>query len=616
MNAHDPGDPASWPVTGARSVAALWRNRIRMSPNAPAFARRVGADWQRITWFEADARVRRIAAGLIARGVPQGARVAILCHTRVEWIYVDFAILCAGAATSTIYPSSPADDAVYILHDADCWGVFVEDAEQFAKLRAGGARTEQVFVVDPAGLGDTDEGWVSLEALEREGAAHLDAEPGAVDARIDALGPDDLATLIYTSGTTGRPKGVVLPHDCWLYQAEAVRRSTETRDGDEQYLFLPLAHSFGKICELIAVELGVPTAVDGNIDGVLSGLQTVRPTVMAAVPRVFEKIFNRVVTEAKKAGGRKYAVFRWALATGDRKIRLDHAGERVPLGLRLQFRLADRLVFRRLRDALGGRIRTFVSGGAPLSPEIGRFFQAAGMSVCEGYGLTETAAGAVANRPGDLRFGTVGRAFPGCELRIADTGEVLLRGRNRMRGYWNRPEDTAAAIDADGWLHTGDIGAVDADGRLTITGRIKDLIITSGGKNIAPSDAEFAVKAESTLVGEIVTLGDRRPFCVALVWLDPDAAAAFGRELGLTDLSYPALAADDRVCGEVRAAVERVNASLPSYATIKRVHVVPDAPISQESGLLTPSMKVKRAVVAERFAAVIDGFYAGTVATV
>lgn len=581
-------------------MADLWRHRVAQTPAAEAFQFRGGGGrWESMTWREADARVRRIAGGLLALGVPKGARIAILCRTRIEWILIDFAIQSVGAATSTIYPSSPAADAVYILKDAGCWAVFVEDAAQLAKV--AGTDTERVILVD--GIAPT--GVQTLLALEEAGARYLDQDPGAVDARIAEIGPEDLSTLIYTSGTTGPPKGVVLPHDCWLYQAEVITGSVghHLRPGDVQYLFLPLSHAFGRVCELIAVHLGVPTAVDGDTEAILAGLAHTRPTIMAAVPRVFEKIHARIVSRVQQGGPRRVRIFEWASSVGDRVVRRREAGERLGLRLAAQFVIADRLVFRRLRDALGGRIRAFVSGGAPLAPEIARFFRAAGMTILEGYGMTETSAGAFANTLDDLRFGTVGRPFPGCEVKIAPDGEVWMRGRNIMRGYWNRPEATAETLDADGWLHSGDLGRLE-DGRLVISGRKKDLIITSGGKNIGPQEIENQIKARCPLIAEIVMHGDRRSYCTALVWLDPETARAENPGLDLA-----AIAALPAVYDRVWSVVQAVNATLPPYATIKRIHLVGEE-LTQESGLLTPSLKVKRNVVGERFRPILDRLYA------
>lgn len=592
-------------MSAPRSLAELWRHRIRSTPDGVAFLfRDPGGHWLSMSWREADARVRRIAAGLLALDVPEGARIAILCRTRVEWILVDFAIQCAGAATSTIYPSSTPAECAWILHDADCWAVFVEDAEQLAKIRTGGARTERVVLID----GVAPSGVTALDALETSGGRHLDHHPTAVDDRIARIGPEDLSTLIYTSGTTGPPKGVILPHDCWLYQAEAITGSIghHLRPDDLQYLFLPLSHAFGRVCELIAVHLGVPTAVDGDTDRILAGLAHTRPTLMAAVPRVFEKIHGRMLARVQAGSARRARIFRWAAETGDARVRREEAGEGIGFGLAARHAIADRLVFRRLRDALGGRVRAFVSGGAPLAPEISRFFRAAGMTILEGYGLTETSAGAFANTLDDFRFGTVGRAFPGSEVRIADDGEVWMRGRHVMRGYWNRPEATAEALDADGWLRSGDLGRLE-DGRLVITGRKKDLIITSGGKNIGPQEIEARIKARCPLVAEIVMHGDRRPYCTALVWLDPEMAGAAHPGAELAQVArLPA------VYDEIWAAVCAVNETLPPYATIKRIALLGEE-ITQASGLLTPSLKVKRSAVAERHGPILDRLYEETI---
>jgi long-chain acyl-CoA synthetase len=566
------------------TVAHAWRERVRRSPAGIGYHHRVGSDWQTATWRECDERVRRIAGALLARGLQPGDRVAILGRTRLDWVLVALGIQCVGAAVSTIYPSSTPSECLHVLRDAGCALAIVEDASQLAKLADW----------DGAKLGFAD-----LAALEDQGARWLDHHPAAIDERIDAIRPEDLATVIYTSGTTGPPKGVCLTHDCWAFQFGVAREALmpEVQGDDLQLLFLPLAHSFGLACVLGAMALGVPTALEPDIDQLLSAIQQVRPTMLPAVPRVFEKIHHRIVARAKDAGPRRYAVFAWASDVAERVSALEEAGGRIGLRLRAQRRIADRLVFRRLRDALGGRIRVMGSGGAPLSPEIGRFFRGAGIQVVEGYGLTETSAAAVVNRPDDFRFGTVGRPVPGCELKLGPPegdadGEILLRGRNVMRGYWNAPEATAAVLDADGWFHTGDLGRLDADGRLMVTGRKKDLIITSGGKNVAPSDIEGQIKARCPEVGEIVMLGDRRPYCVALVWPDPEAVGADGLEQRIWDV------------------VQQVNATLPSYATIKQIAVLPE-PLTPDSGLLTPSLKVKRAAVARRHADRLDRLYAG-----
>ncbi|HHO52836.1 MAG TPA: long-chain fatty acid--CoA ligase, partial [Deltaproteobacteria bacterium] len=458
--------------------------------------------------------------------------------------------------------------------------------------------------------GDLPEGARSLDELERSGAAWLDRHPEAVDARIDSLGPGDLATLIHTSGTTGPPKGVMLVHDNWMFQAEALAAdlATHLRPGDKQYLFLPLAHAFGKLCELIAVVAGVPTALEGDLDILSEGLQHTQPSLVAAVPRVFEKIHLRIEARAVAAGSGRHQLFTWAVGVGERAAQRRLAGQ--PLGRRLALELAaaDRLVLRRLRSALGGRIRAFVSGGAPLSPELARFFYAAGMTILEGYGMTETSAGATANRLDDLAFGTVGRPLPGCEVRIGADGEILIRGRNVMRGYWGRPEATAAALEPDGWLHTGDLGHLDDAGRLHITGRIKDLIITAGGKNIAPQGLEHRLKAACPLLSEVVVVGDGRPCCVALAWIDEEAAAAWAGAHGLSARTHAELSTQPEVQALIQGYVERLNHRVAPHERLKRIHLV-DHPITEVQALITPSLKVRRAAVVERYAVEIEALY-------
>lgn len=581
------------------TLPRMWRDRVRATPTSEAFRHRADAQsWVSVTWRQADDRVRTLAAGLLARGVQPGDRVAIWCRTRVEWVLLLQAIAAAGAVVTTIYPSSLASEARYILDDAGCRWAFVERTDHAEAL---GGWPGEVIGVD------------ALGELEDLGARALDADPGAVDRAIDAVRADALATLIYTSGTTGPPKGVMLTHDSWAFQAEAARTTLASGIGAGElvYLFLPLAHSFGMACAIGAAHLGVPLAVEADLDAIVAGLVATRPTTVPAVPRVFEKIHHRIEARAKAAGPRRYAVFRWASAIGDEVVRIEQAGGRVGPWLRARHQIADRLVFARLRAALGGRVRVMASGGAPLAEPIARFFAAAGITVVEGYGLTETSAAAVANRPDDHRFGTVGRPVVGCELQLAPDGEVLLRGRNVMAGYWNRPEATSEVLGPDGWLHTGDLGRLDPSGRLVLTGRKKDLIVTSGGKNVAPADAEGRIKGACPLVSEIVTIGDRRPYCVALVWLDLEVAAGVAAELGWATADPAAFAVAEPLRDLVWAEVEKVNRGLPPYATVKRIHLVAE-PLTSEGGLLTPSLKVKRSAVAERYAALLERSYRET----
>ncbi|HEY4562241.1 MAG TPA: AMP-binding protein, partial [Thermoanaerobaculia bacterium] len=460
------------------------------------------------------------------------------------------------------------------------------------------------------------DGWtITLAELERRGEAWNAANPGRLDEAAAAVSPEDLATLIYTSGTTGKPKGVMLTHDNWVAEAEACAEMNVLGPTDKQLLFLPLAHSFAKVLQVLFIRVGVPTAIDGVIDDLVPNLAAVRPTVMGGVPRVYEKVYNRVVTGAREGGGLKYKIFQWALDVGGRVSRLRQQGGQPSGLLAFQHRLADKLVYSKLKARLGGRLRFLISGGAPLSRTIAEFFHACDILILEGYGLTETSAGSLFNRPERYKFGTVGLPVPGLEVRIAEDGEILLRGRSVMKGYYNLPQDTAEALEPDGWFHTGDVGQVDTDGFLTITDRKKDILVTAGGKNIAPQNIEGQLKASCPYISQAVMLGDRRPFCVALITLNEETTGKWAREHGIDYKDYADLASRPEVKQLIRDGVEAVNAHLASYERIKDFHLL-DHDLSQETGELTPKMSVKRKVVESRHKDVLAGFYKDTVARI
>ena len=450
----------------------------------------------------------------------------------------DLGILAAAGATTTIYPSNTAEESAYIVGDSGAVFAFAENPEQAAKLiqeRGQMPSLRKVILIEGAPPAGGADGWMTtLAELEELGRAWDAAHPGGYAASVAAVGPDDLATLIYTAGTTGKPKGVMLAHDNWLFEAEAIEEIRLLSGEDKQFLFLPLAHSFAKVLEVAFLRIGVTTVIEGSIDELADNLGATHPTVMGAVPRVFEKVYNRVVTGAREAGGLKYKIFLWSLAVGRRVSALRQAG-RQPAGLlALRYRIADKLVFSKLKARFGGRIRFFVSGGAPLAREIAEFFHAADILVLEGYGLTETSAATFVNRPTRFKFGTVGLPVPGTEVKIAADGEILIRSRGVLRGYYNRPEDTAEALEPDGWFHTGDIGVLDADGFLKITDRKKDIIVTAGGKNIAPQNIENRLKAGCRYISQVVMLGDRRPFCVAFITINEEMVGKWAAERGIT----------------------------------------------------------------------------------
>jgi long-chain acyl-CoA synthetase len=608
------------------SIPVMFFERVRGSAGREAYRFPVGESWQSLTWAQTEERVRKIAAGLIALGVNPEERVAIASGTRIEWILADFGINCAGAATTTVYPTTTADDTVYILSDSGSRVLFAEDDEQVAKVREHRAELPDLVKVitfsrtAPAGAepqsDDTDGDWVmSLAELEQLGQRLLESDPDALDRVLKGITPDHLATLIYTSGTTGRPKGVRLTHGCWTYEAVAQESFGLVTEEDVQYLWLPLSHSFGKVMTLGQLRIGYATAVDGRIPKLIENLPVVRPTFMAAAPRIFEKVYNRVIATAKEEGGLKYRIFTWALGVGKRAAALRRQGKPVPPLLAFQHRIADKLVFVKMRNRFGGRIRAFVSGSAPLSAEIAEFFDAAGLPILEGYGLTETSAGSLVNPPEGYRFGTVGKPFRGTEVKIAGDGEVLLRGPGVMIGYHNLPEQTAESFTADGWFRTGDIGVLDADGYLSITDRKKDLMKTSGGKYIAPTVAEGHFKAICPYVGQILVHGHARNFCTALISLDEEAIMAWAAGNELAGRPYAEVVADPKTRELVAGYVEQLNARLNPWETIKRFEILP-RDLTVESGELTPSLKLKRRAVEDRYGDLLDKMYQGTVAEV
>ncbi|MEV5523933.1 AMP-dependent synthetase/ligase [Streptomyces pseudogriseolus] len=608
------------------SVASLFLERVAATPDAEAYRYPVPPasgegpdDWKSLTWAEAAERVHSIAAGLIELGVRPEERVALASATRVEWILADLGILCAGAATTTIYPQTNAEESAYILSDSQSRVLVAENAEQAAKAVA--KRDElpeltRVVVIDAEGV-DTDDFVITLAELEKRGAARLLKEPELIKERVAALTKDQLATLIYTSGTTGRPKGVRLPHDNWSYMAKAIAATGLVSGDDVQYLWLPLAHVFGKVLTSGQIEVGHVTAVDGRVDKIIDNLPVVRPTYMAAVPRIFEKVYNGVAAKAKAGGGAKYKIFQWAagVAREYAKVTQDNfrrtGSATAPAGLRTKHALAEKLVYAKIREAFGGNLRACVSGSAALAPEIGYFFAGAGIHILEGYGLTESSAASFVNPGEAYRTGTVGKPLPGTEVRIADDGEILLRGPGIMQGYHNLPDKTAEVLEEDGWFHTGDIGELSADGYLRITDRKKDLIKTSGGKYIAPAEVEGQFKAVCPYVSNILVHGADRNYCTALIALDEAALTAWAAENGLEGKPYAEIVAAPATVEMVDGYVKQLNEGLQRWQTIKKFRLLP-RDLDVEHGEITPSLKLKRPVVEREYKHLIEEMYEGT----
>ncbi|CUR54231.1 AMP-dependent synthetase and ligase [metagenome] len=587
---------ASFLETMPRNVAVQFLDRVKRSSSHEAYRYPVGDSWQSVTWQEVGDRVNRLAAGLMALGIEPEQRVGIASSTRYEWILADLAVTCAGAATTTVYPSTNADDTAYIVSDSECRIMFAEDDSQIAKLVSHRAEIPQVTKVVTFD-GETDGDWViGMDDLAALGDAYLADNPTAVTEHAEAIEPDQLATLIYTSGTTGRPKGVRLRHRSWVYEGEVIRAHGILDETDLQFLWLPMAHSFGKVLLSTQMACGFATAVDGRVDKIIENLAVVKPTFMGAAPRIFEKAHGRIVTMQAAEGGVKEKLFKQAFAVGLKVDQLQREGKAVPLVLKVQHGLFDKLVFSKIRDRFGGRVRFFISGAAALNQEVAEWFHAAGIVILEGYGLTETSAGAFVNHPDQYKFGSVGPAFTGSEVKIAEDGEVMVRGPHVMEGYHNLPDATAEALTPDGWLHTGDIGELDSDGFLKITDRKKDLFKTSGGKYIAPSAIESQFKAVCPYASQFLVVGAERNFCVALITLDPDQVTDWAKLNGMEGASYSEVVRSPAINELVSGYVDELNSRLNRWETIKK-YVILDHDLTVESGELTPSMKVKRKVV-------------------
>jgi long-chain acyl-CoA synthetase len=585
----------------------MFFDRVEATPDADAYSFPVDEVWTSVSWRETGQHVTKLAAGLVALGVQPEQRVAIASGTRYEWILADLAIMSAGAATTTVYPSTISDDVAFIIGDSDSHVVFAEDSVQVAKLverRADLPAVARVVVFE----GEPDGDWIiSMDDLEQLGAGLLAEQPDVIDKRVADCAPDDLATLIYTSGTTGRPKGVRLPHSAWTYEGVAIQATGLLSPDDVQFLWLPLAHSFGKVLLTAQLAIGFPTAVDGRVDKIVDNLAVVKPTFMGAAPRIFEKVHARIVTITADEGGVKKMIFDRAFAVGREVSRRKLAGETIAPHLRVQHTIFDKLVFTKIRARFGGRVRFFISGAAKLNQDIAEWFHAAGVLILEGYGLTETAAGTCVNRPDNYKFGTVGLPFDDSEIKVADDGEILIKGPGVMQGYHNMAGATDEVVH-DGWFHTGDIGEVDADGFVRITDRKKDLFKTSGGKYVAPQLIEGKFKALCPYASQFVVFGSERNYCTALVTLDPDAIQGWAAQRGMAGSSYADIVSSDAAHEMVKGYVDALNATLNRWETIKRFAIL-SRDLTVEDGEMTPSMKIRRNVVEEHNKHELDALY-------
>ena len=609
--------------TRAQSIAHLFRQRVAASGSREALQYLVpdtgtesGERLERLTWEQTRERADLWAAGLVALGVGLEDRVAIASTTRVEWVLADLAIMTAGAATTTIYPTMLDADVAYIVADSGSKVVFAENAAQVQKLRDHRDELPDLLrIVTFDGRADDDvdgtDGWViGADRLAELGSQRLADEPTVLDERIEALTPEHLAVIIYTSGTTGRPKGVLLTHDALVYEGAGVDSVSLLNEDDLQFLWLPLSHVFGKILLILPLQIGFSTAVDGRIDRIVDNLAVFKPTFMGAAPRIFEKAYARISMMFAHETGVKKTLVDWALGVGGQVAALREQGEQPSGLLSVQHTLADRLVLSKVRARFGGRVKFFISGSAALNPDVARWFSSVGLLIIEGYGLTETSAATCVNRPrlGRYIFGSVGWPLPGTQVRMADDGELLVKGPGVMRGYHNRPDATAEVLTEDGWFHTGDIGTVDERGFVKITDRKKDLFKTSGGKYVAPSIIETMFKGICPYVSQFVVIGDGRNYASALITLDPDAVTQWAAANGMAGKEYAEVVTSDAAQAMVQGYVDELNNGLNRWETIKRFAIL-DRDLTVDEGELTPSLKLRRKIVVERYGSEIDLLY-------
>ena len=562
-----------------RTIGQLWRDAVSAGRTTPAYLAETDDGWREVSWEEAGQTVEELANGLLALGVRKGEAFGILAQTSLEWALFDYALARIGAVGAAVYANSSAKDACYVLEHSDSIGVLVQDEPQREKVAGLPLR----HVITFSELDD-------LRARGREFAAE---HPGALAEAEAQVGEDDLFTFIYTSGTTGPPKGCMILHRNYYEMAGCIDHVPEFAIADDvMLLYLPMAHNFGRLMHLLGAHTGYATAFLGDPLRIAEAMPVVRPTLLPSVPRLYEKVHTAVLSQFEQLHGPRKRLADWALRVGREVSELRQLGKPVPASLARKHRLADRLVYSKIKERMGGRLRLGVSGGAPLAKEIAEFFHSIDILIVEGWGLTECTTAASVNRPGRFRFGTVGPALPGFEVKTDEEGELLIRSPTVFAGYYKDPDATAEVLGADGWLRSGDVGSIDEDGFVHITDRKKDILITAGGKNVAPANLENALKT-APLVSQALVIGDRRPYVAALITLDPAVADGIG---------------SDEADRRVQAIVDGVNSELSRFEQIKRFRVLP-RDFTAEDGEVTPTLKLKRRVVEQHFAAEIEGLY-------
>ena len=582
--------------TGSRTMADLIPLATARHRGKPALRHKLGGEWVDVSYQQLDRTVKELALGLVDLGIEPGDRVSILSHTRPEWTYACFATFAAGAIAVSIYQTNSAEECHYVLHHSGARAVFVEDAEQLAKVRAVEANLpalEFVIVMQPA---DADGSTISLDALRERGRGRAQTD---LEDRVDGVTPDDDCLFLYTSGTTGPPKACELTHGNYRAITSAVETQEMVREDDIVYLFLPLAHALALVVQFLVLDVGATIAYwEKDPQKIVANLMELKPTFFPSVPRIFEKIHTLATTTAGDPGELEQAT-RVGIAVRQAQLR----GEEVPADMQAAFERAEQALYVNVRNLFGGRVRQAVTGAAPIAPGILEFFYACGVPVMEGYGLTETASVASVNTPDAFRLGSVGRPLPGVQVRIADDDGILIKGPNIFNGYYRDAKATRETL-VDGWLHTGDIGRLDEDGFLFITGRQKDIIITAGGKNIAPANLEHALR-HNRWISQAVVLGDGRPYLVALITLDAEETPAFASE---HNLKLDEVHRSEAMTAEIQTAIDEVNSHYAPVEQLKRFEILPND-LSQPTGELTPTMKVKRGIVQQKYAETIDAIY-------